>query len=63
MPFFQTTIDEIQSQLSNYSTQSASLGERNVQLSEQLASVVKEYDAREKVIFQMLNILFFKEFF
>ncbi|CAF3416033.1 unnamed protein product [Rotaria socialis] len=44
---FQTTIDEITSQLSNYSTQSASLRERNLQLSEQLASVVKDYELRE----------------
>ncbi|CAF4027219.1 unnamed protein product [Rotaria sp. Silwood2] len=44
---FQTTIDEITSQLSNYSAQSTSLRERNLQLSEQLTSVVKEYELRE----------------
>ncbi|CAF0927828.1 unnamed protein product [Rotaria sordida] len=44
---FQTTIDEITSQLSNYSTQSTSLRERNLHLSEQLASVAKEYELRE----------------
>jgi len=45
---FQTTIDEIASQLSNYSEKSTSLREQNIQLSEQLASVVKDYDLREK---------------
>jgi len=47
---FQTTIDEIAAQLSNYSEKSTSLREQNVQLSEQLAVVVKDYDLREKEV-------------
>ncbi|CAF0727237.1 unnamed protein product [Didymodactylos carnosus] len=47
---FQTTIDEIAAQLSNYSEKSSSLREQNVQLSEQLAVVVKDYDLREKEV-------------
>jgi len=47
---FQTTIDEIASQLSNYSEKSTTLREQNIQLSEQLATVVKDYELREKEI-------------
>jgi len=47
---FQTTIDDIASQLSNYSEKSTSLREQNIELSEKLASVVKDYDLREKEV-------------
>ncbi|CAF2666997.1 unnamed protein product [Rotaria sp. Silwood2] len=47
---FQTTIDEIASQLSNYSEKSTSLREQNIQLSEELTSVVKKYELREKEV-------------
>ncbi|CAF3544045.1 unnamed protein product [Rotaria sordida] len=47
---FQTTIDEIASQLSNYSEKSTSLREQNMQLSEELTSVVKKYELREKEV-------------
>lgn len=53
---FQTTIDEIASQLSNYSEKSTSLREQNLHLSEQLANVVKDYELREKV---SINLSFF----
>ncbi len=48
---FQATIDDIASQLSTYSEKSTSLREQNVELSEKLASVVKDYELREKVRF------------
>ncbi|CAF3797871.1 unnamed protein product, partial [Rotaria magnacalcarata] len=47
---FQTTIDEIASQLSNYSEKSTSLREQNLQLSEELTNVVKRYELREKEV-------------
>lgn len=47
---FQTTIDEIASQLSNYSEKSTSLREQNLHLSEQLGNVVKDYELREKEV-------------
>ncbi|CAF1191047.1 unnamed protein product [Adineta ricciae] len=52
---FQTTIDEIASQLSNYSEKSTSLRDQNAQLSEQLASVIKDYELREKEIQEELK--------
>ncbi|CAF1524069.1 unnamed protein product [Adineta ricciae] len=45
---FQTTIDEIAAQLNDYSEKSAALREQNIQLSEQLPNVVKNYELRQK---------------
>ena len=50
MYFFQTTIDDIASQLSSYSEKSTSLREQNAELSEKLTTVVKDYELREKVM-------------
>ncbi len=47
--FFQTTIEDIGSQLTAYSEKANSLHKQNIELSEELKSVFEKYELREQV--------------